>query len=115
MSGDRARLGGPTGEAILRVVQEALTNVRKHAPGAEVSVAIHAGSAPGDDVVVVVEDRLGRVPTLAGELAVSGGGYGVQGMRERAELLGGTLTAGPADRGWRVALRLPAASRRESR
>lgn len=115
IDGDRARLGGPTGEAILRVVQEALTNVRKHAPGAEVSVAIHAGSAPGDDVVVVVEDRLGRVPTLAGELAVSGGGYGVQGMRERAELLGGTLTAGPADRGWRVALRLPAASRRESR
>lgn len=118
IDGDRARLSGPTGETVLRVVQEALTNVRKHAPGAEVSVTIHAGEAPDDEVVVVVEDR----PTVAQPagraegLATSGGGYGVRGMRERAELLGGTLSAGRVSGGWRVELRLPAPlARQESR
>jgi signal transduction histidine kinase len=115
ITGDRSRLSGPTGEAVLRVVQEALTNVRKHAPGAEVSVTVHAGEAPDDRIVLVIDDR----PTVAqpaggsppGEgpgLAATGGGYGVRGMRERAELLGGTLSAGRIDGGWRVELRLPA-------
>jgi signal transduction histidine kinase len=110
VDGDPARLTGPTGHAVLRVVQEALTNVRKHAPGADVSVAVHAGENPGDDVVLLVEDRhspVGR-PALAPDgLAATGGGYGLQGMRERAQLLGGTLSAGAAGDGWRVELRLP--------
>jgi signal transduction histidine kinase len=103
---------------VLRVVQEALTNVRKHAPGAEVSVTIHAGEAPGDQVVVVVEDRptVAQPAGRAGGLAASGGGYGVRGMRERAELLGGTVSAGRVNGGWRVELRLPAPlAGRESR
>ena len=115
IDGNPARLSGRTGEAVLRVVQEALTNVRKHAPGAEVSVAVHAGEAPNEAVVLVVDDR----PTAAepagqggaaraGGLAATGGGYGLQGMRERAQLLGGTLSAASVDRGWRVELRLPA-------
>jgi signal transduction histidine kinase len=115
IDGDRARLSGPTGEAVLRVAQEALTNVRKHAPGAEVSVTVHAGEAPGDQVVLVVDDRpavaqpAGRSGAAGAEgLAATGGGYGVRGMRERAELLGGTLSAGRVDGGWRVELRLPA-------
>ena len=89
--------------------------MRKHAPGADVCVAVHAGEGPGDEVVLVVDDR----PTVAqgdgqagaaraGGLAATGGGYGVQGMRERAQLLGGTLSAGSVDSGWRVELRLPA-------
>ena len=41
-------------------------------------------------------------------LASSGGGYGIAGMRERAEALGGTLAAGPTESGWRVELRIPA-------
>jgi signal transduction histidine kinase len=115
IDGDPARLTGRTGDAVLRVVQEALTNVRKHAPGADVSVAVHAGQAPDDDVVLVVADRTpaghpagqaGGAPR--GELAASGGGYGLQGMRERAQLLGGTLSAGSVNGGWRVELRLPA-------
>jgi signal transduction histidine kinase len=118
IDGDPARLSGPTGEAALRVVQEALTNVRKHAPGAEVSVSVHAGAAADDEVVLVVVDRPTATATAAepsrapGGLAASGGGYGLQGMRERAQLLGGTLTAGAAGAaggGWRVELRLPAA------
>ncbi|MGH2885780.1 MAG: sensor histidine kinase [Solirubrobacteraceae bacterium] len=109
VDGDPARLTGQTGQAVLRVVQEALTNVRKHAPGADVSVAVHAGQNPGDDVVLLVQDQLSASrpwPTADG-LADSGGGYGLQGMRERAALLGGTLDAGAVDNGWRVELRLP--------
>jgi signal transduction histidine kinase len=116
IDGNPARLTGPTGETVLRVLQEALTNVRKHAPGAEVSVVLHAGAAPEDEVVLVVDDLpSGGGPARAPNgLAASGGGYGVRGMRERAQLLGGTLSAGPSGPsgpsggGWRVELRLPA-------
>jgi signal transduction histidine kinase len=109
VDGDPARLAGPTGQAVLRVAQEALTNVRKHAPGADVSVAVHAGEQAGDDVVLLVEDRPseGAGSRVPAGLADSGGGYGLQGMRERAALLGGTLDAGVVNGGWRVELRLP--------
>ncbi len=115
LDGDRSRLSGPTGETVLRIVQEALTNVRKHAPGAEVSVTVHAGVDPDDQIVVVIDDRPaiaqpagGSGPGQAQGLAATGGGYGVRGMRERAELLGGTLSAGEVNGGWRVELHLPA-------
>jgi signal transduction histidine kinase len=113
VDGDRDRLAGPVGQAVLRVVQEALTNVRKHAPGAGVSVAVHAGVAPSDEIVAVVYDRatagaLTPARPEASSLAATGGGYGLEGMRERARGLGGTLSAGPAGDGWRVELRLPA-------
>jgi signal transduction histidine kinase len=113
IDGNRDRLAGPTGHAVLRVVQEALTNVRKHAPGAEVSVAVHAGAQAGDEVVVVVQDRptapsLARGQAGSSSLAATGGGYGLEGMRERARGLGGTLSAGAAGDGWRVELHLPA-------
>jgi signal transduction histidine kinase len=113
IDGDRDRLAGPTGQAVLRVVQEALTNVRKHAPAAAVSVAVHAGLQAGDEIVVEIRDRP-TAPTLAqgpagpSSLAGTGGGYGLEGMRERARGLGGTLSAGATDDGWRVELRLPA-------
>ncbi|MFB7665560.1 sensor histidine kinase [Kitasatospora sp. NPDC056138] len=91
--------------AVRRTTQEALTNVRKHAPGsrATVRLAYLEGS-------VELEVRNTRPPrgAGAGELAVSGSGYGLLGMRERAELLGGELLAGPEDGGWRVLLRVPA-------
>jgi signal transduction histidine kinase len=105
IDGDCARLAGPTGEAVLRVVQETLTNVRKHASGADVSVAVHAGERPGEDVVVVVDDHPIGVPPSS--LSATGGGYGLRGMSERAQGLGGTLRAGPDGAGWRVELRLP--------
>jgi signal transduction histidine kinase len=108
IDGDPGRLTGPTGEAVLRVVQEALTNARKHAPGAGVSVEVHAGEQPGEEVVLRVDDRFeNRHATPPGALATTGGGYGLQGMRERAELLGGTLSAGAVGGGWLVELRLP--------
>jgi signal transduction histidine kinase len=108
IDGDRQRLGGATGDAVFRVTQEALTNVRKHARGAEVAVTVHAGESSGHEVVLVIADENGQTaPGASGGLASTGGRFGIRGMRERAELLGGTLTAGPNGRGWRVELRLP--------
>jgi len=107
IDGDGGRLAGPVGEAVLRVVQEALTNVRKHAPGASVSVALHAGDLADADVVLVVEDHPNGTARTASALAAPGGGYGIQGMRERAQALGGTLTAGVRGYGWRVELHVP--------
>jgi signal transduction histidine kinase len=106
IAGDPARLAGPAGQVVVRVVQEALTNVRKHAPGAAVTVTVHAGGS-GEDIVLRVEDR-SPVPVPA-PLTHTGGGYGLTGMRERALSLGGTLDAEPTAGGWRVELRLPAA------
>ena len=103
MSGDEARLQGQTAMAVLRVIQEALTNIRKHAPGAAVTVRVTISQAAVD---VTIENRA-LVPVARAGLAGSGGGYGLRGMRERAAELGGTLAAGPVEDGWRVALHLP--------
>lgn len=93
-------LGSEAGWAIVRTAQEALTNVHKHADGADVVVRLrHADRWCELEVV----DTGGR----RGALAESGAGYGLTGMRERAELLGGSLAAGPDGRGFRVRLRVP--------
>jgi signal transduction histidine kinase len=91
--------------AVYRTAQEALTNIRKHATAAR--VAVHLDYLP-DSTVLVVEDHAipGSPPPV--ELGPSGGGYGLTGMRERAELLGGELSAAPTPTGFRVELRLPA-------
>ncbi|MQS14289.1 sensor histidine kinase [Streptomyces kaniharaensis] len=91
--------------AVRRTAQEAVTNVRKHAPGAR--CAIELRYLPGAVELEVSNTRAPR-GEAPGELAASGSGYGLLGMRERAELLGGTLLAGPEDGGWRVLLRVPA-------
>ncbi|MFC5668042.1 sensor histidine kinase [Kitasatospora misakiensis] len=91
--------------AVRRTAQEALTNVRKHAPGARCTVELRYLE---DSVELEVRDeRAGRAEAPDG-LAASGAGYGLLGMRERAELLGGSLLAGPHEGGWRVLLRVPA-------
>jgi signal transduction histidine kinase len=108
IDGDPARLQGRPGETVLRIVQEALTNVRKHAPGATVSVVVRAPVS--DELVVVVDDEDGLRPETNG-LASASVGFGLRGMRERAQALGGTLTAGASEHGWRVELRLPPEAR----
>jgi len=96
------------GLTVYRTAQEALTNTARYAgPGAVAEVRL---SYTGDAVELVVEDQpAGDVPGR--RAALSGGGYGLTGMRERAELLGGSLTAGPAGTGFAVRLRLPTTSR----
>ncbi len=82
-----------------RVVQEALTNVIRHAGAAEVRVGI--GVEDGALVVDVADDGTERG-------SGPGGGFGLAGMRERVTSVGGTLTAGPAGAGgFRVHARLP--------
>lgn len=92
--------------ALYRCAQEALTNAARHAPGAAVHVEL---SYDDHDTTLVVLDHYddGRAPSPAPSSA-SDGGYGLVGMRERAELAGGTLQAGPAGNGWRVEVRVPA-------
>ena len=107
IDGDPGRLAGSVGEAVLRVLQEALTNVRKHAPGASVSVALHAGDLADPDVVLVIDNEQSATTRAPSPLAATGGGYGIQGMRERAQALGGTLTAHASEDGWRVELHVP--------
>ncbi|MBL7254173.1 sensor histidine kinase [Paractinoplanes lichenicola] len=90
------------GLAVLRLTQEALTNVAKHAgpsAHARLRVAVEEG-----DVIWEVADDGGQGPAPK----PPGGGHGLTGMRERVEVLGGELTAGPSGRGWRVATVLPA-------
>ncbi|BCJ38599.1 two-component sensor histidine kinase [Actinocatenispora thailandica] len=86
--------------AVYRLVQEALTNARKHAHGAPVDV--HIDYLP-PDASVLVTNQAGR----AGIPAVSSG-FGLVGLRERVTALGGTLQVGPAGQGtWRLSASLP--------
>ena len=87
--------------ALYRTAQEALTNVRKHAPHATSVGVVMRYTADGAELVVEDEAPPGTVD------GHSGGGYGLVGMRERAELLGGTLEAGPVASGFKVRLWLP--------
>jgi signal transduction histidine kinase len=94
-------------EAVLaayRTAQEALTNARKHVPGQPIRLSLGFSAA---DVTVEVVNPL-PAGSAGGPLSATGAGYGLTGLRERAALSGGTLTAGPADGEWRVCLRIPA-------
>jgi len=81
-----AEVGPSVGYAAYRVVQEALTNARKHAPGASVTLDLETTSQL---LTVQVSTPLGSAPP------VHGSGQGLVGMRERVEALGGRLLAGP--------------------
>jgi len=104
VQGDPRELPAEAGLALRRTAQEALTNVRKHAPGGRATVRLRYLDGA---VELEVRNTPGAHPAHP-ELADSGSGYGLLGMRERAELLGGELLAGPEDGGWRVLLRVPA-------
>ncbi|PRY46491.1 signal transduction histidine kinase [Umezawaea tangerina] len=89
--------------SVLRLVQESLTNVQKHAAEAT-EVAVELSTKDGVVRLAVRDDG----PGLPVEPVGGSGGYGLIGMRERAELLGGTFSAGPTGvRGWRVLAELP--------
>lgn len=94
--------------AAFRVVQEALTNVRRHASdAAEVSVSLHHD---GTRLVVTVSDD-GRGGTQL-PAAARGGGFGLVGLTERVTALGGELHTGPKDdRGWEVRALFPTVER----
>jgi signal transduction histidine kinase len=102
--------GGPvpslaveTAQTLQRVAQEALTNARKHAPGAAVAVRLAVGT---NTVTLTVENE---APAAASApLAASGGGWGLVGLRERVELVAGSVETGATqDGGFRVAAVVP--------
>ncbi|MFG1875065.1 sensor histidine kinase [Sphaerisporangium sp. NPDC049003] len=87
--------------ATYRIIQESLTNVTKHAPGARATVTITYGP---EELYVRVADSGATAPSA---LTDEGGGNGIPGMRERAAALGGSLTARPHRAGFLVEARLP--------
>jgi signal transduction histidine kinase len=101
VTAELAALPSGTGAAGYRIVQEALTNVVRHAHASRVRVRI--GEQDGDLVIVVADDGTGPAADPAGR-----GGSGIRGMTERAAALGGQLAAGPKPGGgFAVLARLP--------
>jgi signal transduction histidine kinase len=90
--------------ALYRTAQEALTNVRRHAAAERIEIEL---AYLPQRTVLVVEDHAGAGTPPPVALGRAGNGYGLTGMRERAELLGGELLAAPTRDGFRVELRLP--------
>jgi signal transduction histidine kinase len=104
VSGPPRPMASDVSLALRRTAQEGLTNATKHAPGADTRVRL---AFTDDEVVLTVVDS-GRPDGVAPtDLAATGGGYGLEGLRERARLIGGRLDAGPYDRGWMVQLSVP--------
>jgi len=104
VAGPARPVAAEAGLAAYRTAQEALTNARKHAPGQPVRLCLQFSPT---DIAVRAANPLPEM-SPGGPLAATGGGHGLTGLRERAALAGGTLTAGPADGEWRVCLRIPA-------
>jgi signal transduction histidine kinase len=101
VSGEEKELGSEGRLTLYRVAQEALTNIRKHAHAQRVELCL-AYEVSGTRLSIEdFEAKDDRPPPGDGT------GYGLTGMRERAELLGGTLTAGPTDQGFGVELWIP--------
>jgi signal transduction histidine kinase len=103
VAGDERELGSEARLTVYRVGQEALTNVRRHARAERVELHLRYEQ---DGVRLIVEDF--AAPGAVPRGPADAGGYGLTGMRERAELLGGTLAAAPTGRGFRVELWVPA-------
>jgi signal transduction histidine kinase len=103
--GDPALASPVVARTVYRVVREALTNVRKHAPGAHVLVQVKYGESQ-------VQVSVTNTPVTGGPataLASTGSGLGIAGLRQRIELVHGTLRAGPTPNGgFCLAAELPA-------
>jgi signal transduction histidine kinase len=95
-----ASLEGPVASAAYRIVQEAVTNVIRHARAH--SCRLEACCHDGRLELRVLDDGAGPAGTDPGHT-----GFGLTGMRERAAALGGTVTSGPEAHGWQVVAVLP--------
>jgi signal transduction histidine kinase len=107
--GDDGAVPSPVLRTAHRVVQEALTNVHKHAPGGQVRVDVRYGA---ETVLVAVTNT---AATADPALAPTGSGSGLRGLRERVAMIGGTLQAGPCPGGgFEVRARLPVGAAKEA-
>jgi signal transduction histidine kinase len=108
VAADPARVPADVQEALYRSAQEALSNVRRHAPGAAARVQVE--ELDGLIVLTVDNDPAARV---SGGTTGTGAGWGLAGMAERAQLLGGTVEAAPSadpPGGFRVRVTVPLSS-----
>jgi signal transduction histidine kinase len=99
VDGTARPLGAESQLALYRTAQEALTNIRKHASPQRVEVLVRYQPSSTELLVSDHGEKAAR--------AAANGGYGLIGMRERAELLGGTLDARSTEDGFLVTLNLP--------
>jgi signal transduction histidine kinase len=106
LSGEPRELAPDARLAIYRTAQEALTNVRRHAPAERVEVSLRW--EPGEAVLAIHDHGAPALAAVGAAAGPASDGYGLTGMRERAELLGGRLRAQPTADGFMVELRLPA-------
>ena len=105
VAGERRSLPPEIGLALYRTAQEALINTAKYA-GRDGRADLQL-TYLNNEVQLAIEDARSDEAAPPGPVGLTFGGYGLTGMRERAELLGGELAAGPTDAGFRVLLRLP--------
>ncbi|MFE2176909.1 sensor histidine kinase [Kitasatospora sp. NPDC059462] len=99
------RLPPAVGLSVYRIVQEALANVVRHAPGAAAWVSL---AVAGESLLVTVVNAAPPVRAESLEASAEGTGHGLAGMRERVRLLDGRLDTGPLpDGGFKVAAVLP--------
>jgi signal transduction histidine kinase len=105
ITGTARELDSETSLTIYRVAQEALTNIRKHANPERVDVSLRYDP---DGTCLTVRDLTQTRSVTKVRSRGEGGGYGLTGMRERAELLGGSLSANRMSDGFRVELWIPA-------
>jgi signal transduction histidine kinase len=108
LEGELSHVPLAAGLAAYRVVQESLSNAVKHAPGVPVAVRVRVQAS---DVDIRVVNPISQSPQAAfgpkESFAPEGAGQGIRGMRERAELLGGTARASNGDGTWKVEAHIP--------
>ncbi len=100
IEGEPRELDAAVGTTLVRAVQEALANSRKHAAGPAVDVTV---AFKNEEVDLTIIDHQGRRPPKP-----PSPGYGLRGMGERVALLNGKLECGPGEDGWRIQLTVPA-------
>jgi signal transduction histidine kinase len=105
-AGDLASVPGDVGLAAYRIAQESLTNAAKRAPGSAAAVRVRLDR--GQPRLVITNDISSPAPPLS---SGPGPGHGIAGMTRRADLAGGSLTAGPDGARWRVIAVLPIGDR----
>jgi len=99
--GETNQVSAAVGLALYRITQESLANIAKHAPASKAQVELVI--SPSTVVLSIVNTLPIRVP----DTAAAPDGRGLSGMRQRVELLGGVLDAGPCSRGWSVRAEIP--------
>jgi signal transduction histidine kinase len=100
-AGRQERVSAAVGLALYRIAQESLANIAKHAMASKTDVALSV--SPSHASLSVVND----IPVTVPATSSSQRGRGLPGMRQRVELLGGILDAGPCEQGWSVRAEIP--------